>query len=106
METIHACKEAIFIKRLCLDVGIKQSAMIIYCDNKNAIYLANNLIFHAKAKHIDVQYNFFRDMVEDEKVKLVKIDNLMNVSNYLTKVVRTKKFIWCLESTGLSNPSN
>ena len=40
-------------------------------------------------------------MVEDDRVKLVKVETLMNVVDSLTKPVSTKKFIWCLESMGL-----
>ena len=65
-----------------------------------------NPTFHAKTKHIDVQYYFVRDMVEDNKVKLEKVETLVNVANALTKLMSTEKFRWCLESMGLSAPSN
>ena len=35
-------------------------------------FLAKNLTFHAKIKHIGVEYHFVRDMIEDDKVKLEK----------------------------------
>ena len=64
------------------------------------------MTFHSKAKHIDVQYHFVRDIVEDGKVKLEKIEALVNVVNALTKSMNTEKFRLCLESMGLSAPSN
>jgi hypothetical protein len=33
METTHACKEFIWLKIMCLDIGIKQGAVTIYCDS-------------------------------------------------------------------------
>ena len=45
-------------------------------------------------------------MVEDGRVKLVKVETLMNVADALTKAVSTKKFRWCSESMGLMAPSN
>lgn len=45
-------------------------------------------------------------MVEDDKVKLVKVENLMNVVDALTKAMSTKKFRWCSESMGLKARSN
>ena len=48
-------------------------------------------------KHIDVKYDFVRDMVERKKALLEKIDTLENVAKSLTKFVRTKKFSWCRE---------
>jgi hypothetical protein len=36
-----------------------------------------------------------RDMVEDKKVLLMKVDTLENVANSLTKFVSIEKFSWC-----------
>ena len=52
-----------------------------------------NLIFHARTKHIDVQYHFVSDMVEDGKVKLKKVETLVNVAHGLTKLMSIEKFI-------------
>ena len=80
--------------------------MTIHSDSQSAIYLAKNPTFHARTKHIDVQYHFVRDMVQDDKVKLEKVETLVNVVDALTNPMNTKKFKWCLESMGLSAPSN
>ena len=80
--------------------------MTIYSENQSAIYLVRNPTFHDRTKHIDVQYHFLRDMVEDDKVKLEKVETLVNVADVLTKPMNTKKFRWCLESMGLSAPRN
>ena len=61
-----------------------------------------NLTFYARTKNIDVQYHFMRDMIEDSKGKLEKVETLMNVFDALTKPVSIEKFRWCLESMGLS----
>ena len=42
-----------------------------------------------------------RDMVEDGKVNLEKVDTTKNVADALTKLVGIEKFRWCLESMGL-----
>ena len=55
-----------------------------------------------KTKHIDVQYHFVRDMVEDKKVLLEKVDTVKNVADSLTKLVSTEKFSWCRESMGVA----
>lgn len=45
-------------------------------------------------------------MIEDGKVKMEKVETLVNVVDALTKLVSTEKFKWCSESMGLSAPSN
>jgi hypothetical protein len=64
--------------------------------------LEKNPTYHSKTKHIDVQYRFVRDMVEDKKVLLEKVDTLKNVANSLTKSVSTEKFSWCIETRGIT----
>ena len=78
--------------------------MIIYSDNQSAIGLEKNLTFHIRTKHIDVQYHFVRDMVEDDEVKLEKVETLMNVVHALTKPVNIEKFIWCFRVYGPLDP--
>ena len=58
MVATHAYKEAIWSMKPCSDIGINQRAITIQCDSNNVICLAKNLTFHAKIKHIDVQYHF------------------------------------------------
>ena len=50
--------------------------MRLDCDIHSEIFLAKNPTYHSKKKHIDVHYHFVRDMVEYNKVLLVKVDNL------------------------------
>jgi hypothetical protein len=57
--------------------------------------------YHSKTKHIDVQYHFVRDMVEEKKVLLMKVDTLKNVADSLTKSVSTENFSWCRGSMGI-----
>jgi len=92
MTATHARKEAVWLSRLCSSMGLVQGAIRIDCDSQSAIFLAKNLAYHSKTKHIDVQYHFVRDMIEDEKVLLVKVDTLKNTVDALTKSVSSEKF--------------
>jgi len=101
MVATHASKEAVWLQRLCSGIGFVQKGVRLECDSQSAIFLAKNPAYHAKTKHIDVQYHFVRDMVEEKKVLLEKIDNMKNVADSLTKSVSTEKFSWCRESMGI-----
>lgn len=83
MVATHACKKAIFFKRLCSNIGFHVGQITISYDNQSVIFLVKNPTFHVIIKKIDVQFYFVRDMVEDRKVKLEKVDTLMNVANRL-----------------------
>jgi hypothetical protein len=98
----HASKEAIWLQRLCLGIGLVQQAVRLDCDSQSAIFLAKNPTYHSKTKNIDVQYQFVRDMVEEKKVLLERVDTLKNVADSLTKSVSTKKFSWCRVTMGIA----
>lgn len=101
MEATHACKEVIWLKRLCSNIGFDAGQITIFCDSQSVISLVKNPTFHARTKHVDVQFHFVHDMVENGKVKMEKVDTLENVVNALTNLVSTKNFRWCVGSIGL-----
>ncbi|XP_073057014.1 secreted RxLR effector protein 161-like [Primulina eburnea] len=49
-------------------------AIPLYCDNQSAIRLAENPIFHARTKHVEVHYHFIREKVLQEKIVLNHIN--------------------------------
>ena len=79
-------------------MGLVQGAIRIDCDSQSAIFLAKNRAYHSKTKHIDIQYHFVRDIIEDKKVLLVKVDTLKNIADALTKSMSYEKFSWCRET--------
>ena len=80
---------------------VVQQVVRIECDSRSTIFLAKNPTYHSKTKHIDFQYHFERDMIEEKKVSLMKVDTLKNVADSLTKSVNTEKFSWCRGSIGI-----
>jgi hypothetical protein len=102
MAATHASKEAIWLQRLCSCIGLVQQDVRIDCDSHSAIFLAKNLTYHSKTKHIDIQYHFVRDMVEEKKVLFTNVDTLKNVVDLLTKSVSIEKFSWCRGSMGIA----
>jgi hypothetical protein len=55
MAATHASKEAVWLQRLCLGIGLVQQTMRLDCDSQSAIFLPKNPSYHSKTKHIDVQ---------------------------------------------------
>ena len=92
MATTHASKEVVWLQRFCSGIGLVQQEVRLECDSQSAIFLAKNPAYHSKTKYIDVQYHFVRDMVEEKKVLLEKVDTLKNVADSLTNYVCIEKF--------------
>ncbi|KAK2997548.1 hypothetical protein RJ639_025571 [Escallonia herrerae] len=51
----EAVKEAIWLKGLVGDLGLKQECSTVYCDSQGSIHLTKNQMFHERTKHIDVR---------------------------------------------------
>ena len=45
----------------------------LYCDNVLAMRLAENPIFHARTKHVEVHYHFIRKKVLEEEIGLLHV---------------------------------
>jgi hypothetical protein len=81
---------------LCMlfrEIGIPfPTAPIIWCDNISALALASNPIFHARTKHIEVDYHFVREKVinDDMLVKFISIHDL--VADIFTKGLSLTQF--------------
>ena len=65
-------------------------------DSQSTIALAHNLEHHARTKHIDIQYHFIRNCVEDGKTSLEYCPTGDMVADGLTKALgpeRHKKLV-------------
>ena len=85
---LHALKEQIWIHRLLKELGYDVTNQnTIYTDSHSAIALANNPEHHARTKHIDIQYHFVRDCVEDGRLHLEYCPTEDMVADGLTKAL-------------------
>ena len=74
---------------------------ILHSDNQSAIFLAKNLAFHSKSKHIQTKYHFIYYLIEDKLVILEKIYGSTNQEDMLTKGVTIEKLKLCVASIDL-----
>ena len=72
MATTHASKEVVWLQILCSGIGFVHKAIRLYCNMKNAIFIAKNLAYHANTKHIDVHYHILRDIIDEKKFFMEK----------------------------------
>ena len=53
------------------DYGLEQNVMTLFCVNMSAISISKNHVQHSHNKHIDIRYQFIRDLVEEKVISLV-----------------------------------
>lgn len=68
--TIATC-QGIWIKRLLSEITSSNiKAPVLYIDNKSALHLAKNHVFHGRSKHIHMRYHFIRECVERGDIEI------------------------------------
>ena len=64
----------------------------IYCDNQAAKALTENPIYHDRTKHIDMQYHYTRDLVDNGFIVVRYIPAVEEQADILTKEYIGKMF--------------
>ena len=69
---LEVCQEILFVKSILKFLNVNVSyPIVVHVDNQGTIFLANNEGASIRTKHVDVQYHFMREYVEDGVVKIV-----------------------------------
>ena len=78
--------ELYWLRMLLKDLGIYlYHPPILWCDNVSALALASNPIFHARTKHIEVDYHFVREKVLNRDMIIKYISTLNQLADLFTK---------------------
>ncbi|KAJ3635178.1 hypothetical protein MTP99_008105 [Tenebrio molitor] len=86
MARSECVKEAIYLQRFLRELGFDKNAeLVIFCDNRSCLKLAENPTFHARSKHIDIRHHFLRDALQDKKVSVAYVPTNGQVADFLTK---------------------
>lgn len=101
--TAAAC-QAVWLRNLLTQItNMKCCPVVIYIDNKSAIDLARNPVFHGRSKHIDVGYHFIRECVERGEIVIKHVCTENQRADVLTKAMTTVKFEKMRALLGIQN---
>ena len=82
---------------LLKDLGVfLRTPPILWCDNISALALASNPVFHARMKHIEVDYHFVREKFLRRDLLLKFVASHDQLADILTKRLPSHRFLWLL----------
>ena len=100
----NATKEAVWLRLLLKEIGYPTTGpTTIFADNKSAIALANNPIYHGRSKHVDIQYHYTREKINDNTVQLLYLSTIEMMTDGLTKPLNQIKHKRFIDLLGLEN---
>ncbi|GKC87091.1 ribonuclease H-like domain, reverse transcriptase, RNA-dependent DNA polymerase [Tanacetum coccineum] len=99
-----AATQALWLKRLQSKITHSQEEKVtIQVDNKSAIALMKNPVFHGRSKHIDTKYHFIRECVEREDIQVEFVSGEYQKADILTKALPKIKFLTMRQLIGLKD---
>ena len=97
--------ELAWLSRLLHELTVDDVTPIpLKCDNKAAIYIAKNPVFHERTKHIDLDCHFVRQKLMEGLVSLTHVHTTLQLADIMTKPLPGTSHHSILGKLGVSEP--
>lgn len=91
-----------WISYLLRDLRVSHSfPASVYCDNKSAIYIAENPVFHERTKHIELDCHLVRERLANGLLKLFHVPAERQAADIFTKPLSSSLFFSFVSKLGL-----
>jgi len=67
--------------------GQRMDPTVIHCDKQSCIKVSENVVFHDRSRHIDIQYHHLRDCVVKRIMLLLYVSTEEQDADILTKAL-------------------
>ena len=101
----NTAAELTWIGKLLTDIGyISPTIPQLWCDNLSAISLAKNPLFHARTKHVELDYHYIREKVLAKAVSVHYVCTQNQLADICTKALSKDRFQFLRSKLSLCAP--
>ena len=85
---IGACYDLTWLRYLLRDLRVLHpEPALLYCDNKAALHIVANPVFHELTRHIEMDCHYIRDKIQDGSVATRFVNSTHQLVDVLTKAL-------------------
>lgn len=94
--------EVLWFLNVLTDLGVSCNCPIpVFCDNKAAVDLTANPVYHARTKHIELDCHFIREKIKSGLINVFQVPTLQNTADVFTKGLGKVMHWSCASKLGL-----
>ena len=94
---------AVWLRNLLKELNLTQEEPTkIGVDNKSAIALAKNPVFHDRSKHIDTRFHYIRECITRKDVQIEYVKSYDQIADIFTKPLKYEDFVRIRSLLGLT----
>jgi hypothetical protein len=96
--------EGVWLQRVLLELGLSEKdPIMLYCDNKAAISIANNPVQHDRTKHVEIDRHFIKEKIDSGIMCLPFVRTTEQLADIFTKGLHVAEFSNVINKMNLKN---
>lgn len=93
-----------WIYHLLTEIGLRyHTPAKLWCDNRVALHITSNSVYHERTKHIEIECHFIREKIQENLISTCYVKTREQVVDLLTKAFNGTRVDYLCKKLGMIN---